>query len=96
MIIHNLNLLGAGLFPDKTNAPLVVDPNAVLSCAATLQSFQAVAGRGHKVSKFAGLMDLPKLPLRDALHVLGKAFCKPAKEETFCVAVREGADHGLI
>jgi hypothetical protein len=93
MVVHNLNLLGARLSPDKTNTPLVVNPNAMLPRPAALQHFQAVARRRHKVTEFAGLMDLPKLSLRNALYVLCEPLREPAMKKGFCVTVRERADH---
>jgi hypothetical protein len=43
MIIHNFNVAGAILSPAKTNTPLPIDPDAVLSCPITGQRFQSIA-----------------------------------------------------
>ncbi len=45
MIIHNLDAVRAGLRPDETRAPAIVDANAKLSGPMALDGFQAVARR---------------------------------------------------
>jgi hypothetical protein len=45
MIIHNLYVMRVAFSPSKANAPLVIDPNAVLSRSVAGQSFQPVPGR---------------------------------------------------
>jgi uncharacterized protein YcnI len=44
MVINNFNLLGMAIDPNKANAPLVVDADAVLPSTVAAQSFQPVAG----------------------------------------------------
>jgi hypothetical protein len=52
MIIDDLNLAWTRLTlrPVKTNAPLIVDPNAELTAALAFQGLQTVAGQGREVS----------------------------------------------
>lgn len=45
MIIYDFYFFRIGSCPNKTDAPLVVDADAVLSCSASLQSFKPVARR---------------------------------------------------
>ena len=46
MIIDNFYIRGTFWRPAKTNAKLIVDANAVLAAAITLESFKVIAGRG--------------------------------------------------
>jgi hypothetical protein len=45
MIINNFDMIGIAVFPTKTNAPLVVNTNTVLSGTIPLQPFQPVSWR---------------------------------------------------
>jgi hypothetical protein len=45
MIIHNFDILGAGLRPAKANAPLVVYADAVLAFSVAIERFETIAGR---------------------------------------------------
>jgi hypothetical protein len=42
MVVHNLNLKSVGFNPAETDAPLVVDPNAVLARTITCESLQTI------------------------------------------------------
>jgi hypothetical protein len=46
VIVSNLDLFCARFSPDKTNAILVIDPNAMLPSPVTLECFEPV-GRGN-------------------------------------------------
>jgi len=56
MVVNDFHRVGVRSFPVEADAPLVIDPNAVLACAVTLQDFQSVAGWGTKVTQPAGLV----------------------------------------
>ena len=49
MIIDNFDVVRIAMAPDKTDAPLLVDANAVLTCAVASERFQTVAGRHSQV-----------------------------------------------
>ena len=53
MIINNLEILGSGgsFGPFEANPPLVVDADAVLALAITLERFEAVAWQRGKILK---------------------------------------------
>jgi hypothetical protein len=61
MIIHDFDLLSAGIGPSETDPELVVDPDAVLSFPVAFKSFQAIPGRDAKVLQPPGYFQLPKL-----------------------------------
>jgi hypothetical protein len=45
MIIRDLHRVGVAFAPDETNAPLVIDANAVLALAVAMQCLRAISGR---------------------------------------------------
>jgi hypothetical protein len=63
MIIHDFDIVGIAIAPDKADAPLVVDANAVLPFPITSQRFQVIARRRPQIAKFRGDVQLPQLSL---------------------------------
>lgn len=57
------------LFPPETNAPLIVDANAVLTQSLSLESFQVVSGRLPKVAQGYRPMQIQKLSPGRPLNV---------------------------
>ena len=51
VVVHNFDIKGFPIMPRKTDAPLVVDANAVLAGALALQSLEAVSPNGVEVVK---------------------------------------------
>jgi hypothetical protein len=45
VIVHDFDLFGLALIPNKANSPLIVNADAVLSGTITVQGFQTVRGR---------------------------------------------------
>jgi hypothetical protein len=45
VVINNFNVRDIAIQPAKTNAPLIVDANAVLTCSVTRQGFKPISGR---------------------------------------------------
>ena len=48
MIVDDLDLKGIAAVPAKADAPLVIDPNAVLACSLSRKPLEAIAGRHSK------------------------------------------------
>jgi hypothetical protein len=44
VVVHDLNLCGANFSPDEADAPLVIDPYAVLTLSIIFQRFQKRKG----------------------------------------------------
>src|SRR5699024_8152102 len=62
VVVNDLHLLRSGVGPHKADAPLVVDPDAVLSYSIALERLEPIAGwdaevferaRGPHLTKFA-------------------------------------------
>src|SRR5699024_12523987 len=49
VVVSDLHLLRSGVGPHEADAPLVVDPDAVLSGPITLERLETVAGRDSEV-----------------------------------------------
>ena len=68
-VVDDLNLTRISIVPDKTNAPLRVHADAVLSLPISGWSFQPVARRRHKGRQPPRLIQVAELPPRSRLFV---------------------------
>jgi hypothetical protein len=68
MIIHNLNVVGIPVMPNKADAPLIVDADAVLSFPVLVEGFQAISWWRRQVAQLSGNVQLPKFSLRHSLE----------------------------
>lgn len=59
MIVGDLYVPSIASTPNKTHPPLIIDTDALLSCAIGAQGFQPVAGRRAKILEFAWPHRLP-------------------------------------
>jgi hypothetical protein len=50
VIIDDLNLFYASLFPTEADSILIVDPNTVLALSSSLQGLQAIPWRDGQIS----------------------------------------------
>ena len=62
MIINYFYVKRVTVFPTETNAPLVVDSNAVLSFTASLEALQPIGRRNPEIGQGFGAMEHPKFP----------------------------------
>ena len=53
MIIDNLDCFGGAIAPDEADAPLVVDPDAVLSLAIAFERFEPITGRRANIGQLS-------------------------------------------
>lgn len=93
MIVDYLHVVCVPLLPTKTDSPLVVDANAVLSGTITCQLLKAIA-KGHaQVVERSGRIKLDKLAERDAVNALRQLPDRLSVEEAFSILIPETADH---
>jgi hypothetical protein len=59
MIIDDFHIVAMAVTPNKTDSPLVIDPNRVLSFPITSQCFPLISGRRSQNAQFSGGMKLP-------------------------------------
>ena len=62
MVVHDLDLVGVAVFPDKAYAPLVVDSNTVLPCPIVPQGLEPIARWEAQRVKARCRMQLRKFP----------------------------------
>jgi hypothetical protein len=94
MVVYDFDFMGVLIDPTKADAPLVVDADAVLAAAVTLEGFQAVAGREtHDVESVGGI-ELEKLSSGRALDIGWQVTRGGAGKELFGFGVGEASNHG--
>ena len=93
MIVRYFDPFGAALAPDETNAPLVIDADAVLPDPVSLERFQPIAGRCRQILQFLRGMDLPQFSLRDTLNIGRQPSRKPSVKKRLALVIGEAADH---
>jgi hypothetical protein len=94
VVIHYLYVFGARFRPAKTDAPLIIDANAVLSEAVALQRFKAIARRHPQIIQAARDLKLSELSLRHG----SDAYKSPdalALGQRLCLGAPERHDHAL-
>ncbi len=93
MIVHYLDTVGIAILPLKTNAPLIVDANAVLTLSITRQLFEAIGQRYAQILQNLGSIQDLKFPSRDSLDALRESARELAIEYPFRLFAGEGLDH---
>ena len=73
MIINDLNLIGIVGFPDEANAPLIVDPDAVLSSSITFQFLKSIGWWNAEIGQVFGVVEISQLAIGRLLDILGQA-----------------------
>jgi hypothetical protein len=84
MIVNDFNIVGTIRRPDKTDAPLIIDPDRVLPGAVSPEQFEPVAGRTAQIVQPHGGIQHFQLALGDPLN-LNKSPGATAIEQAFCV-----------
>jgi hypothetical protein len=69
MRVDNLNAVGVAVSPAEAEAPLIVDPDAVLPLAIPCEPFQPVAGWHPQILKRFRRIEDTKLSLRNAFDI---------------------------
>jgi hypothetical protein len=49
MVINNLHIVSVALLPGKTNTPLVINANAILSLTVAVKLFYSIRGRNLQI-----------------------------------------------
>ena len=96
MVIDDFDRVRMPVFPDKTDAPLVVDADAVLACPSALEGFETVAWRHAQVTQGFRRRELRELTEGYTLNIGGeppRAFALPDLLRLF---VAEILNHSLI
>ena len=73
MVILDFHVERIAVAPDETDAPLIVDPNAVPFLSSAAQPFQTIAGRSTEVDERSRMVDHAKLTACRRLDVSRQA-----------------------
>src|SRR5687767_4956728 len=92
VVIDDLDQFDAAVAPHETDAPLIVDPNAVLALPIALESFEAVAGRCCQFGEPGYRIEHVELAMRHLLDRL-EGVHGLATEQRRGPPVSEGPDH---
>lgn len=95
MVVHDLHVGWSGGGPSKTDPPLVVDANTVLSLSIAFERLQPVLGRRGEVAKLMSAIKHFELSSRDSLDIREPRHARSG-EQKLRAGVREGDDHLAI
>jgi hypothetical protein len=95
MVIRDFHLERVAVPPPKADAPLAVDPDAMLAPSVPLEFFQPVGRRDPKVVQEGGIGQHSKLSKGDFLDILRKPLGKGAVENLFRFLILKASDHAF-
>jgi hypothetical protein len=96
MVVRDLHIVGIRTLPAKADAPLVVDPNAVLPLPATDELLQMISRRDAQVFQQVRGVKNQEFPKGCPLDLGRKVRCPDASEYPFRVPILKTTDHGPI
>jgi hypothetical protein len=93
VIVCDLDIVGAIRHPSETDAPLVVDSDAMLPRTITFQFLQAIARRSQQVLESAALSSI--VSFRSAtLRITGELSDGIPGKQALCLLIPKTSDHG--
>jgi hypothetical protein len=99
VVVSDFDFPGISCLPSKTDAVLIIDPNAVLPLAKAVQLLQPVSRRDRQLSELANPIQLVQLAAGCRPHgTLADAPCRRGVgtiEYVLRSSVAKGAYHGL-
>jgi hypothetical protein len=93
VIVDDLYIVSIAGTPSEANAPLIIDPDTVLTSPVAFQDLQPVARRNAEKVKSRRGIDLQQLPMRNSLYVGRESSTVLAPKELFRVSIRKALDH---
>ena len=95
MVVHNFQVLRATDSPSKTQAPLIIDPDAVLAFAVSLQGLQLVLRRYLQICQQCRPIEHRQLAHGHRFDV-DPSLDTPAFKKAFAVFAFEAQNHGRM
>jgi hypothetical protein len=95
MIIHDFDVISAGIGPSETQPELIVDPDAVLSLPIAFEPLQTIPRWNAKVIQPPRDFELAKLATGHSGNV-GKTLYRMAFGKSLRIGTPKGLDHGNI
>ncbi len=93
MVVDDLDVMRVAGPPSKTDSPLSVDADAVLSSTITLQLLEPVRWRNAEVVECRRRIQHSELSEGNALHVRAQSFDRLSTEEALCVSIPKALNH---
>jgi len=93
VVVHDFNLVRAILSPNKAHTPLVIDADAVLSFAVTLQRFKSIPRGNPQAGQFGTRVQLQQFATRNSFDVPEPRH-DLAAEKRFGIETGERVNHG--
>ena len=93
MIVDDLHVEGATVLPCKTDPPLIVDSNTVLTGSPAFELLEPVAGRNTEVLELLRSIDEPHLSKHDPMKVGGETSDRLTLEKALCVPISKALNH---
>jgi len=93
VIVHDLDPRGISPAPPEADPPLVVDPDAVLTCAITSQALETIPRWYPQIVDVHSRVQHSELPQSDLLHFGAEPFRRSTIEQPLGVSITEALDH---
>ncbi len=93
MIIDDFDVIGIAVLPDKTDAPLVIDADAVLARTVPGQFLEPIRRRYTQVVQRLRSVEHSQLSERNLLNVLRQPGRTLTVEKQLGVSVAKASDH---
>jgi hypothetical protein len=93
MVVNDLDLIRCAILPAETDAPLVIDPNAMLAHAVADELLESVARRDAQILERLGGIHSDELAEHGAPELRGVAAHRFTGKEPLRGSVAEALDH---
>jgi hypothetical protein len=96
VIIDDLDVKGVTVAPPETDAPLLIDSDAVLTLSITLQSFELIRAWNRKILQVSSSVQLLQLHQSPLLNVTRNPLGELATPNPLGLPATKGLNHVLI
>src|SRR6266404_4080213 len=93
MVVHDLHVQRFAVFPQKADAPLLVDADAVLALAIALERFELISRRHAQIAEIRGRIKILQLLSRTLLDLSVKPLHELAVKDGLGTLVLERTNH---
>jgi hypothetical protein len=84
------------LIPYKADAPLVIDPDRILSLPIGSQGLKTIAGRHPKIAQYPGLIQKTQLSESDVLDVRRQFSTPASRPDQLGFGIGEALNHSRL
>ena len=93
MVVNDFNIVGIPFCPNKTDTPLLVNPNAPLSLAIFLESLQMIGRKLPQIVEGSGDVERNQLSTGANLKIRREFLGEPAMPDLFSFLAAKGKNH---